>query len=282
MPKIFAGVRAALVRTIMSGQALAPFPRRHCGTCMDVFGVDVMFDSSMDQAYVLEVNLAPALSSPGGGVDPPRNGNKEVQPSSDYVNQMVHDRVLLHTIGMLSRRRTPTKIEVEALRQRVVTWIPRANNNSVHMQAASGKRLQPFRLCDAGEESEADEEDLAPACIGEKALLSLWRLEDEAMNLGLWQRIYPDGTATKVHDQFWLNNAESRETVGKPGPSLVQRLTSAWTTDFLEAGFSTVDDDDNKVMLERQGWGGGSSQLLTSDWLEALRGMDPEWRTETQ
>eukprot|EP01047_Picozoa_sp_COSAG01_P073117 COSAG01_NODE_11821_length_1853_cov_1.941277_4_plen_140_part_00 len=127
MTAIFAEVRSALVRTVLSAQALAPLPRRHAGTCMDVFGFDVMFDSGMSQPYVLEVNLAPALSQKqqrrarGGG-----GGGAELADGRGYtVNQVVHDRVLLHTIGMLSRRSlasAPPTAQLESLRARLHAW----------------------------------------------------------------------------------------------------------------------------------------------------------------
>ena len=124
MTAIFAEVRSALVRTVLSAQALAPLPRRHAGTCMDVFGFDVMFDSGMSQPYVLEVNLAPALSQKKQ--NPEKAEKAELADGRGYtVNQVVHDRVLLHTIGMLSRRSlasAPPTAQLESLRARLHAW----------------------------------------------------------------------------------------------------------------------------------------------------------------
>ena len=48
-------------------------------------------------------------------------------------------------------------------------------------------------LCAAGEEEAALTNDDPVPCVGERALRAVWRLEDEARHMGLWQRIYPDG-----------------------------------------------------------------------------------------
>jgi hypothetical protein len=75
--------------------------------------------------------------------------------------------------------------------------------------------------------------------------------------MGLFQRIYPDGIEeTKLHDHFWIHNGESRGTLGRNGPSLLQRLTTAWVEDF--------------------GLAGGASSVSAGDWAQMLRALDPE------
>ena len=84
---IMRAVKDALVKTLLSGQARAQFAYRRPGSCFDLFGVDVMFDAAM-KPYVLEINLAPQLNSPG------------------RVNQRVHERLLYHLIGLMGKRPT--------------------------------------------------------------------------------------------------------------------------------------------------------------------------------
>ena len=174
-----------------------------------------MFDAALSQPYVLEVNLAPALGGEGSA-----------------VNQAVHERVLLHTIGMLSVRRQPSAVEQENLRQRIGAWAPSHNftmcDETLLEQMARERRTNAYV---------AARTEIDAGCLGDRALLAVWRVEFEAQHMGLFQRIYPDGVAaTTAHDHFWLNNAESVGTVGSRGPSLVQRVTSTWVEDFALPG----------------------------------------------
>ena len=62
MSALWSRVESALVKTVLAAQALQRLPRRRPGSCVDLFGVDVMFDTDL-APYVLEVRRTAASPS---------------------------------------------------------------------------------------------------------------------------------------------------------------------------------------------------------------------------
>ena len=237
---LWAKVEAAMVKTVLAAQALQRLPKRRPGSCVDLFGFDVMFDTALNP-FVLEVNLAPALNTPEPG-----------------VNQRVHDRVLLQLIALLSRRQDPSSDEAEATRRQLQLFAPK--HNFSFCEAAHEVKPGNMKGAEGGGET-AWGSALAYAapieCIDDDAVAEVWRLTQETQALGLWDRIYPknDGETDRF-GRFWLHNGQGQGTVGKRGPSFLQRLTASWAQHELDGDAARA-------------------SLTVAQWIDALREDEP-------
>jgi hypothetical protein len=198
---IMRAVKDALVKTLLSGQARAQFAYRRPGSCFDLFGVDVMFDAAM-KPYVLEINLAPQLNSPG------------------RVNQRVHERLLYQLIGLMGRRPTPSP-QFDALVKRAKA-VALAHGMPLCALWTAPEPREPQWSPKWMMEPAADAD--RRGCVGEEAVHAVAHLVDEAAHLGLFERIYPAANHHN-YDKYWLHPA---------GPTAAQRLTGLWAAVELE------------------------------------------------